>query len=148
MMTQTARPSTSAVSASDDVDKRGAEAYDRQVHVLGAAFVTNGLESEALRTDDPAATLLACSDSLAEVMPAVFRNLGMNAALLPILEPLIGERLRFMAALHQLRDGATDAYASVLDEILTAVREGAEVVALCDRVLDILSRVAASKAGK
>jgi hypothetical protein len=115
-------------------------------YTAGAAYIANGLEEEALRTDDVAATLRACADSLPEVMPKVFRNLNMNEALLPPLQPRVAERLRFLAALHEIREGAAGAYASVLDELLAAVRQGAEIVLLCDRVLDILHRVAASRA--
>jgi hypothetical protein len=116
-------------------------------YTAGAAYIVNGLEDEALRTDNVAATLRACADSLPEVMPTVFRNLNMNEALLPPLQPRVAERLRFLAAVYEIGEGAEGAYASVIDEILTAVREGAEIVPLCDQVLDVLNRVSRQKAG-
>ncbi|MFG2948156.1 hypothetical protein [Streptomyces adustus] len=114
-------------------------------YTAGATYIVNGLEDQALRTDDVPATLRACADCLAEVMPEAFRNLNMDEALIPPLQPLMAERLRFLAAVHELRLGAKDAYASVLDEILAAVRKGAEIVPLCDQVLDVLNRVKADR---
>jgi hypothetical protein len=123
-------------------------ANDSWYYQAGAAYVARGLEAEALRTDDPAAMLDACADTLPDVMPVVFASLNMNMGLVPELEPLVGEWLRFAARLHQARATADEAYAEILDIMLDAIRQGASPAAVGARVLELLQQVRAGGEGR
>lgn len=113
------------------------DATQRLDYRQAAVYVTNRIEAEAVKTEDPAETLGNILDALPEVMPAVFQKMGTADHLAVALLPEVTERVRATRDLYRSRATADEGYAEVFDIMLGAIRNGADPSAVSERVLEL-----------
>lgn len=109
----------------------------------GAAYIARGIETEALRTDDVAATLDACRTHLPDVLPQAAARCNIGPDLAAELMPYLEHWLFCAANVHRLRATAEGPFREVLDIMLDAIRKGADPVRVGERALELLQQVRA-----
>ncbi|MEW2272186.1 hypothetical protein [Streptomyces griseofuscus] len=116
------------------------DAETRLTYEKAAVFVANRVEAEVRKTTDPAAALTDILGVLPAVFPQALESSGTPdvEALAPMLLPEVTARLQAFTRLYRARTGAQGAYAACLDEVITAVREGATLPVLGELILAVL----------
>lgn len=107
---------------------------------MGAAYVANSIETEALKTDDPAKTLGDVLDALPEVLPQVFRKMDTDPGLGEALRPEITRRVRYLRDIHTARAAGDDDTREIWDILLGAIRKGSDPGDVVDHLIGLISR--------
>lgn len=112
-----------------------------------AVYVTNRIEAEAVKTEDPAETLGNILDALPEVMPAVFQKMGTAPDLAEVLRPEVTDRVRALRDIYHARATATGGMVEIWDIILDAIRKGHQPANVTGHVVGLMEQARAVKAG-
>lgn len=102
-------------------------------HKAVAVYLANELYAQALKEDDPAATL----DDIADALPDLFATMGATDTLLPE----VADRVWAFSAIAHARAEVGDAYGYVLDILADNVRHGRDPQAVRDEVPRIVARL-------
>ncbi|MGW1669036.1 hypothetical protein [Streptomyces sp. NPDC002324] len=102
-----------------------------------AVYLANQLYAQALKEDNPAATL----DDIADALPAVFAEMGATDTLLPE----VADRVWAFVIVAYARAEVGDDYGYVLDILADNVRHGRDPQAVRDEVPRVVEKIRASR---
>lgn len=116
---------------------------DRLTHQAAAVLVARDMYAEALKQDNPAATLDDICDALPEVMPDVLKDMGTAPDLAAALLPEVTDRMWAFTAVEHARIQAGDGYGYIFDYLAEGLRKGADPHTIRKAALDTPKRLRA-----
>lgn len=114
---------------------------DRLTHQAAAVLVARDMYAEALKQDNPAASLDDICDALPKVMPQVFQELGTAPDLAAALLPEVTDRVWAFTAVEHARAEAGDGYGYLFDYLADGLRKGADPHTIRKAALDAPKRI-------
>ncbi|MDX3708763.1 hypothetical protein PV733_07215 [Streptomyces europaeiscabiei] len=114
-------------------------------HKAVAVYLARLLHDQALAEDNPAKTLDDIADSLPEVMPEVFAEMGTAPDLAALLLPEVADRMWAFTVVAHARAEVGDDYGYVFDILADNVRNGRDPQAVRAEVPRVVEKIRASR---
>ncbi len=113
-----------------------------RINTLAAAvFIANAAHTEALTTDNPAATMDDICDAWPDIAPQVTAVTKTTPALAEVLTDAVADRLWAYAAVEYARVEAGDGYGYIFDLLVEALEKGANPHVIRTTALDAPRRI-------
>lgn len=110
-----------------------------------AVYLANELYAQALKEDDPAATLDDISNDLPEVMTETFEETGTNEQMAAVLLPELVDRVWAFTVVAHARAEAEDGYEYVFDLMADGLKGGADAKTVRAEVPRVVEKLRASR---
>lgn len=117
----------------------------RLTYKAGAVYLANALYAQALKEDDPAATLDEIANDLPEVMTETFEETGTNEQMAAVLLPELVDRVWAFTVVAHARAEAEDGYEYVFDLMADGLKRGADAKTVRAEVPRVVEKLRASR---